>query len=360
MKKNLLTLLILILTISVIAQENIQKNSIETNYNDSDQSISIVKKNYQIVIDELSKLKISQEAQNTEINKLKETNKALINRIDYLENSYMQNMFSGSIGAFILLLGLLIEIIGATLLAGNNLSAKLQNIYSLSIKADLGDLALTSVTKDEVMKFYGYIGSILLIMGFLLQMTGTIFVLGIHLITKSLIILLSCLISFSILYYLMGQTPEQTRSEKLKVIWRNINGQILLPLYDKIFQKSTTRCDYCLKKCNNGIVSYISGENSENYPYLHSPQLYHYSHEDCLSNIDDYQTFFNKSEDALSTNQLYKHSILEFKTKIYPDLKDFFIKQKNDRKGKWKNYNVEKPDYSEIETEKMFHRIKSL
>lgn len=288
--------------------------------------------------------------------------KGLSNNIESLKNTYLHNIYSAQFGAIILILGLLIEIIGATLLAGNNLSSKIKSVYSLTIKADLGDLALNEVTKDYVMKFHGYLGSICLIIGFVFQMTGTIFVIGVSIYVKLIVIISSCFISMWILYYLTGQTPDQTRKEKVLIIWSNIKRLLLLPLKDKIFLSSKIRCDYCLKKSNNGLITFLNEKNSEEYPFLHSPQLFHYCHPECINKIDDYESYFNKNKDwhdSLSKIYLEQISIKEYVESIYPSLIDFFKNQRKDRSLHWENYKGG-PDYSEVEAEKMFKKVKKI
>lgn len=286
----------------------------------------------------------------------------LTNRITLLENIYLHNIYSARLGAIILIFGLLIEIIGATLLAGDNLSAKIKPIYSLTIKADLGDLAMNDVTKDSVMKFHGYLGSIMLILGFIFQMIGTILVIGLSIYIKLFVIILSCLISILIIYYLTGQTPIQTRKEKAIIIWFNIKRLLLLPFLDKILFSSKNRCDYCLKKTNDGIITFLDEKNSEGFPYLHSPQSFHYCHPDCIKTIDDYEFYFNKSNDlssALSKVELKKLTIKEYIESVYPALLEFFKNQRNDRNTKWNNFKGG-PDYSEVEAEKMYKRVKKI
>ena len=279
-----------------------------------------------------------------------------------IENSYLYNLYSASMGAIILLIGLLVEIIGATLLAGNHLTYRIKQIYSLLIKADLGDLSTVSVIKEEVMKFHGYLGSLLLIIGFILQMVGTVFVIGVSITLKIILIIASCIISFLILFYLMGQTPEQNRKEKIKVILDNLKRLIIFPIVDRTIFWNNIRCDYCLKRTSDGIVSYLDQDNSENHPFLHSPQLFHYSHAECTSLIEDYNEYYSREQDfvsRISRIELKKYTVKEYIDKIYPRLSEFYKLQKEDRKKSGGQYNS-KPTYSEIEALKMFERVKKL
>jgi hypothetical protein len=178
-------------------------------------------------------------------------------------------------------LGLLVELIGATLLAGSNFVTPQEDIFTLSVTRPLRDLALTDVVQEPRLKFLGILGTFSLIIGFTLQYCGTLTILSLPWWIFSLLIAIAAILGLGVIYYLAGQDPDQVRKDKFRVLSRNIKRNIITKI--KYFHNELL-CDYC-----NGPVTNYTGEiwwmqepNSDRYPFLHEPYKWHIGHPICL------------------------------------------------------------------------------
>jgi len=93
-------------------------------------------------------------------------NKAVI---DNTGDSLSTFLRTTALGAIILLIGILLEVLGATLIAASSLSEKIEPVRNARLQYTMGDIATGDKMKDNVMNFYGIIGSIILVFGFCLQ-----------------------------------------------------------------------------------------------------------------------------------------------------------------------------------------------
>jgi hypothetical protein len=264
----------------------------------------------------------------------------LTNSVDILNQNNIHSSTLSKIGALILLLGLFIEVIGATLLAGADLSNKIELIRSVRLEYTLGDLAIEDKMKDNVMTFYGILGSILLVIGFCFQFTGTIIILGLPWFVLILFIAIAIIASFAVLTFLAGQNVNQPLSEKARIFFRNLKRVIIFPIRQRFVGRRTIVCEICQKSmlCSKAEVWYKQETQSEQYPYLYPPYGFYLGHADCLKEI--YPDKEKQHFSMMPPHPLYKKAALDFYAnhldKLYTwneeRLKDLQRKRHSDKK----------------------------
>lgn len=239
------------------------------------------------------------------------------NSIERISIDWSQASNIAKLGALILLCGLLIEIIGATVLAGTHLISKQENVFTLKSTPPSLDLSLNDVNTEPRINFLGSLASILLFLGFVLQFSGTILVLSLPSWLTVLMVTLSIIPGSLIIYYLLGQSYNQSRSEKLKIVIKNIRRNFI--------PEFGLKCDFCSNKVNLSKASiwWRQESNSDTHPYLHVPCYMHIGHEPCLEVSDDYKDH-NERHTELANIDTIKVSVQEFIDKKTPELRKWW------------------------------------
>ncbi len=210
----------------------------------------------------------SSENQNKEIENLKEL------------NTYNSKLSSE--GAIILLVGLLIEILGALLLGAPVLATKIEELSDFEIDPGL-DLAMHAPKKEAVLIFFSMIGNVLLFLGFTAQFVGTALVLSVDWSMQLTIVLFGLAVGFSMVLWLLGIDPEQSRTQKIAVVWKNIQRIFRLKINGLMLRGR--ECESCLKKVDKdqSYVFWYDEGNTTSHPYLHSPSKFLVGHEECIN-----------------------------------------------------------------------------
>jgi hypothetical protein len=225
-----------------------------------------------------------------------------INEISF---AWRQFSLMTKIGAFILLAGLMIEIIGATVLAGTHLVAEQKPVYTLESTPPQKDLGLRDVVLEPKIDFLGSIASLILFLGFVFQFSGTVLVLSLPWWLTVVMVVLAILPGSWVIYYLLGQSYNQTRLEKLSVVAENIKRNI--PRYG-------VKCSICsrkVKRIDQAKVFWMQEPNSDQYPYLYTPYNMHLGHEACLEACGKYKQPKNRKEE-LPEIEIHKRGIEDF------------------------------------------------
>jgi len=151
----------------------------------------------------------------------------------------------------------------------------------------MGDIATGDKMKDNVMNFYGIIGSIILVFGFCLQFSGTILIIGLDWWWMLLFITIAFALSFAVLYFLTGQTVGQSRGEKAKILLQNLKRILIIPIRELWLSKDKIICELCLKPVGVGDAQiwYKQGTNSDKHPYLYRPYGFYMGHVACLAQM---------------------------------------------------------------------------
>ncbi len=203
--------------------------------------------------------------------------------------------FRSHVVSAILLFGLLVEVIGALFLAGPALTAKQEDVMSLRPTSGWQDLALHDIDGDRRVNFLGALGAAFLVLGFVIQFAGTLLGLGIRTVWAVPMILLAVGVAGYVLYFLLGQSPEQSRLVKLSILWRNFRRLITLD--------RSCRCDCCNKRLNDktGEVRWRQQRPAENHPYLYAPRKWHVGHPACLDASGWYTPIYEPGGTAADT-----------------------------------------------------------
>lgn len=228
--------------------------------------------------------------------------------------AWSQSSNIAKLGAIILLTGLLIEIIGATVLAGTHLVTEQKEVYTLKSTPPSNDLSMTDVNSEPRIDFLGAIASFMLFLGFVLQFSGTILVLSLPAWLAATMVALAIIPGTLVMYYLLGQSYNQSRKKKIKVILKNIKRN-LTPSFG-------AKCEICSKnlKFNESYVFWSKEPNSEKYPYLHTPYNMHLGHKKCLESSGKYEQPKNRNLE-LQEIELHQKTVAEFLTQDVPEMK---------------------------------------
>lgn len=280
--------------------------------------------------------------------------------IDSLAQANSQNTKLSSIGAVILLAGLLMELFGALLLGTPGLSAKIKELTDFEIKSGLFDLGLSNPQKDDVLAFYSMVGNIFLFLGFTIQFVGTALVLSMTWKQQALIVGGGLLFGATVLIWLLGIDRSQTRIEKVRVVCKNLIRVIALN-WNQIFL-GNRQCDACLKKVpkSTAFISWYDEGNSSNCPYLHSPQDFKVGHEDCLKQhqeraIDDEGNFETKAKIKSSLHLMEANDFISTRADKY---KKWFAGWKADRLKA--RADVPEVSPNEVSLQKALDKIKKI
>jgi hypothetical protein len=290
---------------------------------------------------------------------LKKSITSIQQQINNTDQSYLASMKRSRIGSIFLLIGLLVEVIGAILLASNTLVSRIEKIHSLDIDSGLVDMVIEDQVQKGVLIFLNGIGSLLIAFGFLLQFSGTILVIAQSGIELTIILSLGLLIPTLLFLFLVNRTPDQTIKEKISILFFNIKVLFLNKLFQFIHPRKTSYCDICGKiiKKKNGSVWYIKEDDTKGNNSLHKPGYVRFGHELCLLN-DKLFTIELKTDswmDQINTHKIYKLSCDEFVNHDYNKIKKWFKENKADweiKKGL--SYKC----HYEAEYDRLFSRLK--
>ena len=165
-----------------------------------------------------------------------------------IEANLAASTFRLRLASILLMIGLFIEIAGATLLAGNSLMGGIKKVYKASIEASIVDMEMKSVNTQEVADFYAYLGALLLALGFLFQFASTLISLWLGTFVSASLGVVALLVPLAILYYLTGQTPGQSRAQKIRIITHNIRATLVSPPVSLLIGRWRLQCDECLRR----------------------------------------------------------------------------------------------------------------
>lgn len=329
-RKKLKTLIIFISLIYSIGLQAIDvkdENKILNNkIKDMEVRLNLIETNYEKEQKELKNLLIKTEKNKNILEKKLLVTESKLNKatdsLTKISLIWSKSSNASKLGAFILLCGLLIEIIGATVLTGNHLIAKQKDVFTLKSTPPSVDLSLNDVNTEPKINFLGSLASILLFLGFVLQFTGTILVFSLPTWLNVFMVLLSIIPAFLILYYLLGQSYNQSRVDKIKIVFRNFRRNFI--------PEFGLKCDFCTKKVNkeNAKIWWLQEPNSENYPFLYQPHYMHIGHEECLSKNDTYKPDPTRNIELPEIN-IIKVSVQEFIDNRIPELRKWWIEYNN-------------------------------
>lgn len=210
-----------------------------------------------------------------------------------IEGLITKSSNTATTGAIFILIGLLLELVGAAFVSGNIFMEKVEKIFEDNLNFIFVDLALTNPEREKTYKFIGTFGALLLVIGFVFQFAGTALILNMSLAFKSTFIALSIFSSFWLIWYLSGKTADQSRKEKFKFLIFDLYTFFLKRQTEKVLSyRKKVLCDICLKpvKVDETEISWIWEENSMKHPYLYVPHYFKCGHKYCLSKFKIFTT----------------------------------------------------------------------
>ncbi|MEA1973407.1 MAG: hypothetical protein U9N34_08970 [Candidatus Cloacimonadota bacterium] len=237
---------------------------------------------------------------------------AVKNELEDTRQMIEESLKMNRIGSILILLSLLFEIPGAIFLGGANLAHDQPHVFSLYPTPDTVKAWSFGLEKVwDRLSFYGLFASFFLIIGFLMQVVGITFILSLSLWSSVCFIIIAIGICFSIVYFLLGQHPNQSRNEKIKIFYLNIRR--LFPFYNSV------RCDYCSKRVSksNCHVWWIKAPDPETRPYSTDLKKMHIGHKECLEKSGWYKYIGNNEK-------LYEVSPLDFMETYLQNLEEWW------------------------------------
>lgn len=202
---------------------------------------------------------------------------------DRAVSSLVTSSTRSQIAAVVLLLGLLVEIVGALLLAGPSLIAEQHDVFTLRSTPGLKDLAMTDTVATPRMDFLGSLGAIFLFLGFVIQFIGTLIALGVSGGLVCTLVAVAVTPAGLLFRFLLGQTHGQSRAQKLATIARNLRR--MLPRVGR------ARCELCFRRvASEDTVRWVQEPATEGHPFLHPPHRWHVGHAECLDRSGWYLT----------------------------------------------------------------------
>lgn len=266
--------------------------------------------------------------------------------------AWAQSSSIAKIGAIVLLTGLLIEIIGATVLAGTHLVTEQKEVYTLKSTPPSNDLSMTDVNSEPRIDFLGSIASFMLFSGFILQFSGTILVLSLPAWLTATMVAFAVIPGTLVIYYLLGQSYNQSRSQKIKVILKNIKRN-LTPSFG-------AKCEICSKnlKFNESYVFWSKEPNSENHPYLYTPYNMHLGHQNCLAECGKYEQSKDRHQELQEIEQ-HQKTVADFLTQDVPEMKKWWTEyRKHWSERRNSNETVSFSEYTFLQLLKQIDKLK--
>ncbi|TLX72843.1 hypothetical protein E9993_17025 [Labilibacter sediminis] len=243
-------------------------------------------------------------------------------------------------GALLLMFGLFIEIVGAVLLSGSDLSREIKPILDIQLPLNYHEFGSADKTKDNVMRFYASVGAFLLVLGFIFQFIGTGLVVKLNIWIFVVFIVFTGTIALLLMSSLIRKGSEQKFANKLSILFSNSFRIILHPLKMKFCPKSHIVCDICSEyvPTNTASVGFIQDIDPKNSEAFHAPYDFAIGHLDCINN--NIPTIHRTATIGL---ERYRRTftLQEFYNEQYPELKI-----KNDIRLEKNNIEMEETRYS--------------
>jgi len=274
-------------------------------------------------------------------------------RLRELRVELSQQLYQNYVAAIVLMIGLFVEVIGATLLAGNSLTRVIKPVYKGRVQAIVTDLEMKSVNTDEIFSFYAYLGALLLAVGFVIQFAGTVLISGQPAPFAILAILVSLLTAGGLVFFLSGQSPQQPRLDKGIIVVKNFRRVVISPWVSFLLRKWLVQCDHCLKfiKVTEGEIWYLSEENSDEHPFLHAPMYFHFGHPECLRNIEAFSQILNPNpaDRTMDNVEIKTESPCTFHNETAEQLFEFYEKSKRHWASVRNDDTDKRPSYGEVQ-----------
>lgn len=197
--------------------------------------------------------------------------------------------------AALILIGMLAEIVGGTMLAGVYLSADQRQFDTLQPTEPAGDLAVVDIHREPVLNFLGAVGGAFLVIGFLAQFAGVLVTSMLPLAVRVLGAIIALVLPAWLLWHFLGWSKAQSRRERLRVLAYNVKRHFFAPVLRRATGTVDLECEGCLRRvpADRLQIWWLREENTQKHPYLHEPYELHFGHERCLCSMRGYDVFFD-------------------------------------------------------------------
>lgn len=246
-------------------------------------------------------------------------------RIDKMEADNRSAAYQSTVATVLNILGMVLGIIGGTLLAGAQLTSRQERISTLRQLPPIVDMATRNTQYEPVLNFFAILGSITLSVGFVLQLVGTLVASPLPIAAMVVIGSIAIAISTWILWFFLGQTHGQTRSDKLSTMRQNIRKNILQPITRQLVGRGSATCEVCCRKlsASDAEVWWVAETNSPEHPYLHPPYALHYGHSACLPRCEDYALYYAQPH-RYTNHTFHRESAETFIRDVAPELRIWY------------------------------------
>ncbi|MCX5541466.1 hypothetical protein M3A49_18505 [Paraburkholderia sp. CNPSo 3076] len=279
-----------------------------------------------------------------QVRRAQEADRVQEQRIETMEASNRSAAYQNTLATVFNTLGMVLGVIGGTLLAGAQLTARQERISTLRQLPPIHDMATRNIQYEPVLNFFAILGSITLSIGFVLQLVGTLIASPLSIVAMVVIGSIAIASSTWILWFFLGQTHGQTRTEKLSTIQQNIRKNILQPIAQPLAGRRGATCEVCCRKlsANDAEVWWLAEENLPEFPYLHAPYALHYGHRACLPQCEDYALYYAQPH-RYTNHTFHRESPETFIRDAAPNLRSWYTQQREYWAQKTNNSNIDTP-----------------
>ena len=146
---------------------------------------------------------------------------------------FKQNLSDSQNGSVLVIIGLALEILGATALAGSYLGRKFVDITNFSYSVSAFDLGLTDPDRDSILWMIGLVGIFLLVLGFAGQFIGSLFAVTHTWFTSIILLGFAIVWIIFLVVSLTRLDPDQSLTDKIRVLVRNTR-RFVIHLFQKL------------------------------------------------------------------------------------------------------------------------------
>lgn len=270
-----ITIILLILSSGLLHSQQNQKIVLE--------QISVLSKKNDSLQNQQSKTDFEIEKLNSNNKELSETVTQLQTKISSIEEQRNTDKNNTKIGAYILLFGLFLEVLGVIFLSSDSLSKETRKIRPVKVEYTISNSGGNRTLELEIITLQ-IIGTIFLVLGFAFQFIGTLLVLTSDLLINTLgitAILLGIFIFSAIVVKYIG---KENILKKLKTTFKNFKGIIKFRLERKYHKRKKVVCESCYKTLpiSKATIEYLRPVKMDD---LSSPRHFHIGHEKCIDPI---------------------------------------------------------------------------
>jgi len=255
-------------------------------------SPQIISEKVSILSKGIDSLRESQSKMHLEIEDLRESNTELSDSLAILQKniSTIQNQYGidknqTKFGAYILLIGLLLEVFGVIFLSSDSLSKEARKVRPVKVEYTMGNMGGNRTFELEIITLQ-IIGTIILVLGFAFQFIGTLLVLISDMITNAIGIGIILLGIFLFSWVVVKQIGREDIFRKLRSTFQNLLGIIMFRVEGWFHKRKKVICESCyfVLPISESTIEYLKPKKMDD---LNCPRHFHIGHGNCIDPIFD-------------------------------------------------------------------------